>query len=55
MASPPWKIVAKEVSSSRMQTCKQCPHFMKGICKKCGCVMRLKVKIEMAKCPIGKW
>ena len=40
----------------RLKICGTCPHFWKRkICKKCGCVMPLKVKIKKAKCPEGKW
>ena len=49
--------VSKETDpSKRMEMCKKCPHLWKNkICKKCGCVMPIKVKIKAASCPIGNW
>jgi hypothetical protein len=43
-------------AAERMAICRKCPELWKGkICKKCGCVMRLKVKLAIARCPLGKW
>jgi hypothetical protein len=40
-----------------LEICKTCEFFRKGnqTCKKCGCFMKLKTKLEKATCPIGKW
>jgi len=39
----------------RFNFCKVCPEFTGMTCKKCGCVMSVKVYSPDAKCPIGKW
>jgi hypothetical protein len=51
------KIVEAGIHSSRIETCKSCEHLIKitNTCKKCGCFMSLKTKLEDAVCPIGKW
>ncbi len=45
------------ISDNRMAICKACPELMQltSQCKKCGCFMSAKTKLELAKCPIGKW
>jgi len=45
------------ISDNRMAICKACPELMQltSQCKKCGCFMAAKTKLELAKCPIGKW
>ncbi|CAB4147625.1 hypothetical protein UFOVP696_129 [uncultured Caudovirales phage] len=59
----PWHIlsgelrVAEDLATSRLDICKACPELI-GVtrqCKKCGCLMTLKVKLEGSECPIGKW
>lgn len=47
----------KSVSDKRFEICKGCPELIKltNQCKKCGCFMAIKTKLEAAKCPIGKW
>lgn len=49
--------VSEKISSERYNICKQCPEFfdLTKQCKKCGCFMAGKTKIEDATCPIGKW
>jgi tRNA(Ile2) C34 agmatinyltransferase TiaS len=46
-----------EKAEQRYSICKVCPELIKltGQCKKCGCIMPLKTKLEGAACPIGKW
>jgi hypothetical protein len=60
----PWDIInsnvewtSEEESSRRFEICKQCPELIKLTtqCKKCGCFMKVKSKLEKASCPIGKW
>jgi hypothetical protein len=60
----PWDIVnpntewaSAEVSEKRYDICKSCPELIKLTkqCKKCGCFMAAKTKLNMATCPIGKW
>jgi len=60
----PWDIVnpstqwaSAEVAEERFSICKACPELIKLTyqCKKCGCLMAMKTKLEKAVCPIGKW
>ena len=41
----------------RMGICNSCPELINLTkqCKKCGCIMTLKTKLENASCPLGKW
>jgi hypothetical protein len=41
----------------RLEICKLCPELISltNQCKKCGCFMNLKTKLEKATCPLGKW
>ena len=43
----------------RLYICKKCEHFKNvpvlQYCNKCKCVMKLKVYIKGARCPIQKW
>jgi hypothetical protein len=57
LLNPMTKHSSKELEKSRIEICKACPELIKLTtqCKKCGCVMSAKVKLEAAKCPIGKW
>jgi hypothetical protein len=60
----PWDLVnpetdwaSKEKAKERLDICKSCPELIKLTtqCKKCGCFMTAKTKLEKAVCPIGKW
>lgn len=60
----PWDLLKSDsskaidsVAQSRLDLCKACTHYIKSThqCKKCGCIMNLKVKLADAECPIGKW
>lgn len=60
----PWDILSTNVEratdgeeSTRYSLCQECPEFIKltSQCKQCGCVMKMKVKLKHAACPIGKW
>jgi hypothetical protein len=48
---------SEEKAASRYSICEQCPSLIKLThqCKECGCFMNLKVKLELATCPLGKW
>jgi len=39
----------------RWRICRSCPDLKVGVCTHCGCIMKLKVKLEDSSCPIGKW
>lgn len=60
----PWDLVnpntewaTEEVTSERYSICQSCPELIKLTkqCKKCGCFMAAKTKLQKATCPIGKW
>ena len=47
----------KQMAGRRLNVCAECPEFRQKInqCKKCGCIMPIKVIFTKAQCPIGKW
>lgn len=60
----PWDLLKTDVAKAtdpvaeaRLELCKSCTHYIKSThqCKKCGCIMNLKVKLADAECPVGKW
>jgi hypothetical protein len=59
----PWHIlsgelrVTEDIAATRLNICKTCPELIPITrqCKKCGCLMSLKVKLQDSVCPIGKW
>jgi hypothetical protein len=57
MLNPNTKHASEELADQRFKLCQSCPEFISLTtqCKKCGCFMKAKTKLEMAKCPIGKW
>lgn len=57
LINPNTEWASEEKSASRFEICKSCPELIKLTkqCKKCGCLMHLKTKLEAATCPIGKW
>lgn len=49
-------VASKQTQKKRMDICDECPEFSKkNICKKCGCFMKVKSKLALSECPIGKW
>lgn len=57
LINPNTEMATDELSESRYSICKQCPELIKLTkqCKKCGCFMEFKTKLNGAVCPIGKW
>jgi len=55
--NPNTEYALEDVSTERYSICQACPEFIKLTtqCKKCGCIMAAKTKLEKATCPIGKW
>lgn len=60
----PWDVInpnepksTEEEASRRMLICSECPDLIQATkqCKQCGCFMKMKVRLEKATCPIGKW
>lgn len=60
----PWHLLdpgqprsSEELANERFGKCEGCSYLTKNThqCKKCGCFMKLKVMLQNASCPIGKW
>jgi hypothetical protein len=60
----PWDVLnpnaewaSDEKAEERYKICLSCPELIKLTkqCKRCGCFMKVKSKLENATCPIGKW
>ncbi len=60
----PWDFFKKsigrtpiEIAKERYSICKNCPQFIPITtqCKECGCIMKAKVKLPHASCPLEKW
>jgi len=60
----PWDMVnpnvpraSDEEAARRLAICKACPQLIKLTtqCKKCGCFMAAKTKLQGATCPLEKW
>ena len=51
------KYVEEELAEERLSICKACPELIQltTTCKKCGCFMTGKTKLQGATCRIGKW
>lgn len=57
MLNPKTKHAEENISEQRLDICRSCPELISLTtqCKKCGCFMAAKTKLEAAKCPLGKW
>lgn len=55
--NPKTEWVEESIANERFSICQACPELIKlsNQCKKCGCFMAIKTKMEKASCPIGKW
>ena len=55
--SPEGERAPEEKQKERLSICQECPRFVKmtSQCLECGCIMKLKTKLEAATCPLGKW
>ena len=60
----PWDVVnpnslkvSEDMAEQRMNICSGCPELIQATkqCKQCGCFMKMKVKLQNATCPLGKW
>lgn len=56
-SNPNSKYISHYESDKRLFICQSCPEFIESNtqCKKCGCIMKNKTRLEHMKCPIGKW
>lgn len=57
LVNPNTKWASDNVAEERYSICQSCPELIKLTkqCKKCGCFMAAKTKLQKATCPIGKW
>ena len=57
LLNPNTLYVSDDIQKTRLDICKACPELIKLTtqCKKCGCFMAAKTKLEKAVCPLGKW
>lgn len=57
LLNPKTKTATDVIAQQRMDICRSCPELftLTEQCKKCGCFMTAKTKLEAAKCPLGKW
>ena len=57
LLNPNIEKLSEELSIQRLNICNQCEELIKITkqCKKCGCFMAAKTKLQKATCPIGKW
>ena len=55
--NPGTEYVNEQESTDRYAICEECPELIGATkqCRKCGCFMKIKVKLKNAECPIGKW
>lgn len=57
MINPMEPHVDEITANERILICLGCPELIKltNQCKKCGCFMNAKTKLEKATCPLNKW
>lgn len=57
LLNPKTRKIDESFAQARLDICKGCPELiaLTHQCKKCGCFMEWKTKLEAAKCPLGKW
>lgn len=60
----PWDLIDPKsynapanIQQERMSICQACPELLKITkqCKKCGCFMSAKTRLQYAECPMKKW
>jgi hypothetical protein len=47
----------QELRDARLSICRGCERFEPVLerCLECGCLMKLKVTLQDASCPLGRW
>lgn len=57
MINPNSEWASEEEAGRRLSICNSCPELINltKTCKKCGCFMGAKTKLQKALCPMGKW
>jgi hypothetical protein len=55
--NPKTEYASETIAAERYLVCLSCPELVNTTkqCKKCGCFMAIKTKLEKAECPLGKW
>lgn len=49
-------VTPKAEQERRMNMCHECPELISmDRCRRCGCFMRIKTRMAIAHCPLGKW
>lgn len=50
-------LASSEIVEERLKVCQNCDRLNEslGICKECGCIVKLKTKFAAVECPLGKW
>ena len=48
-------IYDEDILKMRWDLCSSCEFLKDDICSQCGCLMKIKYKLTIAECPIGKW
>lgn len=57
LLNPNTKKISEEDADKRYSICLSCEELISLTkqCKKCGCFMNIKTRLEGAKCPLEKW
>jgi hypothetical protein len=50
-----FKLAEDDTVKERLSYCNNCEHNCFGVCKKCGCVIKGKVRLSRQSCPINLW
>ncbi len=45
----------RDIFAARYKICQSCEKKSGILCSECGCVLKIKTKVEECECPIGKW
>jgi len=48
-------LVSNEERDRRFSICQACEFFTGTTCRKCGCIVSFKTRLETEHCPVGKW
>jgi hypothetical protein len=53
------KLTKDQIVENRRTVCNSCPNMKKNLvadyCGICKCIIKIKTKLDKAKCPEGKW
>ena len=49
-------VFEEEVIKKRWDECSMCEFLTdQNVCKKCLCIMKIKIRVAKMSCPVGKW